>query len=622
MRAKRAEMNKVVVVGLDGLEPKIVANLLAAGELPNLAKLAAQGGLTTVDTTSPAQTPVAWSTFATGVNPGGHGIFDFIRRDSRTYRPDLALNRHEASRPWLPPKAVNLRRGVAVWDRLAEAGIGSTIVRCPCTYPPSLGRGRMLSGMGVPDLRGGLGTPTFYTTAGDPAPRESESVVPLSGGSDQRIVTHLIGPGNPKDGRPLRCELTIEPAPGGESVLIRAAGGAADLTVRRGSWSDWLRVKFKAGPLQSIRGLVRFHLVGLEPRLELYASPINFDPEQPLFPISSPPGFARELAEEIGLFHTAGMIEDHIGLNNERIDEPAFLAQCDDAWREREAMMVHELNRFDQGMFYCLFDTPDRVQHLFWRYQEPDHPAHRGREPSGEFLGVIDEQYRRADLMVGHALDFADDQTLVIALSDHGFNSFQRGVHLNTWLHDKGLLVLREGVNAGDGSISFPGDIDWSRTRAYALGLGGIYLNLEGRDGQGIVKGGEADALSTTIAHELTGLVDPERREVAVREVKTRGELYSGPFADESPDLVVHFAAGYRVSWGASLGGVGVGHFEDNVKKWSGDHIIDPALVPGVLAMNRGFRTEGARLLDLAPTILDALGVPNEPPMEGSSLRS
>ncbi|MEO6808044.1 MAG: alkaline phosphatase family protein, partial [Isosphaeraceae bacterium] len=388
MKAKRTEINKVVVVGLDGLEPKIVAALLAAGELPNLAKLAGQGGLTTVATTSPAQTPAAWSTFATGVNPGGHGIFDFIRRDPQTYRPDLALNRYEASRPWLPPKAVNLRRGVAVWDRLSDSGIGSTIVRCPCTYPPSLGRGRMLSGMGVPDLRGGLGTPTFYTTSDDLAPRESESVVPLSGGSDRRFVTHLIGPRNPKDGLPLGCELTIETDPGGDLVVIRAAGSAVSLTLRRGYWSDWLRVKFKAGALQSVRGLVRFYLIGLEPRLELYASPINFDPEQPLFPISSPSGFARELADEIGLFHTTGMVEDHTGLNNERIDESAFLSQCDDAWQEREAMMLLELDRFDQGLFYCLFDTPDRVQHMFWRYREPDHPAHRGRPPSDEFLGV------------------------------------------------------------------------------------------------------------------------------------------------------------------------------------------------------------------------------------------
>lgn len=622
MKANRTKINKVVVVGLDGLEPRIVAALIAAGELPNLAKLAGQGGLTTVATTSPAQTPVAWSTFATGVNPGGHGIFDFIRRDPQTYRPDLALNRYEASRPWLPPKAVNLRGGVAVWDRLADAGIGSTILRCPCTYPPSLGRGRMLSGMGVPDLRGGLGTPTVYTSSDDLAPRESESVVRLEGSSDRRIVTYLVGPRNPKDGLPLRCELTIEPDPDGESVLIRAAGNATALTVRQGAWSDWLRVKFRAGALQSVRGLVRFHLIGLEPRLELYASPINFDPEQPLFPISSPSGFARDLAEGIGLFHTTGMVEDHTGLNNERIDEAAFLAQCDDAWREREAMMLHELDRFDQGLFYCLFDTPDRVQHLFWRYREPEHPAHRGRRPSPEFLGVIDDQYRRADEMVGHALDFADDQTLVIALSDHGFNSFQRGVHLNTWLRDQGLLALREGGDPGDESVSFPSSIDWSRTKAYALGLGGIYLNLEGRDGQGIVKGDEADALSAAIAKGLTGLVDPERQAVAVREVKPRAELYSGPFARESPDLVVHFAAGYRVSWGASLGGVGDGHFEDNVKKWSGDHIIDPVLVPGVLAMNRGFREGGARLLDLAPTILDALGVPNDPSMEGSSLRT
>ena len=445
--------------------------------------------------------------------------------------------------------------------------------------------------------------------------------MPLPADPVGEIPSYVVGPRNPKDGSTLRFEIAIRPEPDAGRVVIRSAGSPGELVVGRGCWSDWLRVRFKAGALQTIRGMVRFHLVRLGPGLALYASPVNFDPDAPMFPISSPAGFSRELAGAIGPFHTTGMVEDHTGLINGRLDEAAFLAQAEDAWREREAMMAHELARFDEGLFYCLFDTPDRVQHMFWRHREPDHPANRGEPPSGEWSRVIEDQYRRADAAVGLALEHADDRTVVIALSDHGFGSFRRGVHLNDWLRDQGLLAVRPGHE----SSAFPANVDWDRTRAYALGLGGIYLNLAGREGQGIVGPGEAEGLKQSIARGLDGLADPgSGGAVAVRRVRPREELYRGPYAGESPDLVVFFAEGYRVSWAASMGGVAGGLFEDNLKKWSGDHIVDPALVPGVLLMNRPFRHEGADLLDMAPTILDALGVPagDGPALEGRSLFS
>ena len=284
MKRARTEMNKVVVIGLDGLEPKIVASLLEAGELPNLARLANEGGFAKVATTTPAQTPVAWSTFATGVNPGGHGIFDFITRDPKNYQINLALNRHERKSAWLPPKAVNLRRGETVWDVLARAGISSNVLRCPCNYPPKLDRGRMLAGMGVPDLRGGMGTGIFYSTVEGIVAREAERVVRLSNPSENRWKTVLIGPRDPKTGTDLTIDLTLAVDRERRSIAIRSSGEPAELVVLEGAWSGWLRVKFKAGALQTIRGLTRFHLVRIEPELELYASPIQFDAEFPLFP--------------------------------------------------------------------------------------------------------------------------------------------------------------------------------------------------------------------------------------------------------------------------------------------------------------------------------------------------
>ena len=261
-----------------------------------------------------------------------------------------------------------------------------------------------------------------------------------------------------------------------------------------------------------MRGMVRFHLIGCEPDLTLYASPINFDPNSPPFPISEPLEFAGELAGRIGLYYTTGMVEDHTGLNNERISEQAYLDQCAIVWNEREAMMLDALESFDRGLFYCLFDTPDRIQHLFWRFGEPDHPANLGMAPDPEFTQVIDDCYRRCDAVVGKALEFSDDETLFIALSDHGFTSFQRGVNLNTWLYDNGFLALKEGIKPGEAAGDLLRQVDWSRTRAYALGLSGIYLNIKGREEQGIVSPDEAETVRSALAQGLTGLVDRQRR--------------------------------------------------------------------------------------------------------------
>jgi predicted AlkP superfamily phosphohydrolase/phosphomutase len=618
----RVPLKKVIVIGLDGLEPTIVDRLLAEGSLPNLARVRTGGGYSRVRTTTPAQTPVAWSTFATGVNPGGHGIYDFLRRDPKTYLPDLALNRYEQKNAFLPPKAVNLRRGTPVWQLLADAGIASTVLRCPCTYPPEAPKGRMLAGMGVPDIRGGLGTSTFYTSEVGAEARESEQVVHVRADGDT-VRTHVIGPRNPKAGTDLRADITIERdrSGGGRTWVIKSDGQPKALEVQPGVWTGWLKLKFKSGLLQSVHGLVRFLLVRTEPFFELYASPVNFDPAAPMFPISAPWEYATELAGKVGTYYTTGMVEDHTGLSNGRFGEDAYLAQCDEVLRERERMMRHELERLREGFFFCLFDTPDRIQHMFWRFREPGHPANaNGDAESREYQRVIEEHYRRCDEIVGEALQAVDDDTLFVAMSDHGFNSFQRGVHLNSWLHDQGLLALKPGVTPGHDAGEFFGQVDWSRTQAYAVGLGSIYLNVRGREGQGIVAPNEADAVARRIADGIAGLRDETRGAVAVHGARTRAEVYSGPFADEAPDLVVRFAPGYRVSWTTALGGIPNGLVEDNVKKWGGDHIIDPDLVPGVLFMNRPFSGDAASLADLAPTVLDAFGVAKGPAMEGRSL--
>jgi predicted AlkP superfamily phosphohydrolase/phosphomutase len=312
------------------------------------------------------------------------------------------------------------------------------------------------------------------------------------------------------------------------------------------------------------------------------------------------------------------MVEDHDALKAGHLDEAAYLDQCDEAWRERQAMMRYELDRLDEGFFFCLFDTPDRIQHMFWRFREPDHPANRGDWKPG-FERAVEDAYRRADAAVGEALGHVDGETLLVVLSDHGFKTFRRGVHLNNWLHDRGLLALKAGVRPDAEAGDLFARVDWSRTGAYALGLAGIYVNQQGRERHGVVPPEDVPALKQTIARDLAGLQDPAGG-TAVRRVAAREDEYEGAYTDGAPDLLVHFAEGYRSSWSTAMGGFGRELFEDNTARWAGDHIIDPELVPGVLLANRPLVREDPGLADLAPTVLEALGVPPGDDLEGKGL--
>lgn len=612
-------MKKTIVIGLDGFEPKIAEAMIAAGELPNLARLKQQGGYSRLRTTTSAQTPVAWSTFSTGTNPGGHGIFDFLSRDPQTYLPVLALSRYEQKNAFALPKVVNQRRGTPFWDLLTKAGVPSTILRCPCTYPPDSVRGKMLSGVGVPDLRGGLGTSTFYTSADERREEHSEKVIRVTVDKAGDVTTSIIGPRNPKTGGDFTAEIAIHLLPQDHKVVLKTGGQPAEMEIHEGEWSGWLKVKFKIGMLQSVRGTVRFYLVRVAPVFEFYASQVNFDPEAPLFPISYPPEYAKELEARQGTYATIGMAEDHDGLINGRIDEYAFLDQCALVVAERRKMMLSELERLQEGYFYCLFDTPDRLAHMMWRFREPEHPANANGFKA-DLAGAIEDHYRDCDRIVGEAARYVDDQTLFIVLSDHGMNSFRRGLNLNTWLYEQGFMALKPGFKPGEENGDFFHNVDWEKTQAYALGLGTVFLNMKGREEKGIVASEQAGEVKSAIVKSLTGLCDPQKGEVAVRSVVTREQVYSGPFLEEAPDLIVNFAPGYRVSWGTPLGGVPAGLFEDNPKRWAGDHVIDPELVPGVLFMNQPLHSERPGLTDLAPTILNALGVAKGPAMEGENL--
>jgi len=365
---------------------------------------------------------------------------------------------------------------------------------------------------------------------------------------------------------------------------------------------------------------VRFFARQLTPHLQFYASPVNFDPESPMYAVSSPSEYARELAEKIGPFATLGMAEDHNGYNNGRFDENAYLAQCESIFQEREKMTLFELERFSEGFFFVLFDTPDRFQHMFWRFRDPDHPRY---DPhlAWRFEHAVDEMYRRCDRVLARVLDKTDENTLLIVLSDHGFNSFRRSFDTNTWLWQQGLLSLKEGCKPGTNLTNATEAIEWGKTHAYAAGLGGIYLNLRGRERSGIVQeGAAAERVRAAIEKGIPEFVDKDLQRPAVRSVSRRERIYSGPYVGDSPDLLLNFWPGYRVSWESALGGFSDSLVSDNRRLWSGDHIIDPEAVPGILFMNHPVRRNSASILDMAPTILNYLNVPTLQTMEGTSL--
>jgi predicted AlkP superfamily phosphohydrolase/phosphomutase len=615
------------------LEPTIVESMLERGELPNLARIRQMGFYSRLKTTYPAQTPVAWSSFATGTNPGGHGIFDFISRDPATYLPDAALSHFERPKNiFSPPQVVNQRKGRAFWQTLSDAGVPSIVLRCPCTFPPDEVKGRMISGVGVPDLRGSQNRGTFYTQDKSVKAGESEQVVVLDGGED--LKTYVIGPRNTKQSPPsdTTCEIRVRVDKEAHALVIDTTGTPARIAVKEKTWSEWVRFKFKFSMLQSVTGIARFYVRQIEPNVEFYVSAVNFDPAAPMFPISSPAGYAKDLSAEIGLFSTLGMAEDHNGLNNGRLDVAAYLAQCDLVLEERERLMRFELDRFSEGFFFLLYDTPDRVQHMLWRFRDREHPGYK-RDLARDFSTLVEQHYARCDKLLTAVLDKVDADTLLIVLSDHGFNTFRRAFDTNTWLWQNQLLVLKNGKKPSQEMREGLTEVDWSRTYAYATGLGGIYLNFKGREREGILEEGtEAERVMNAIQSGMPQAVDAKKNQRVVRSVVRREEIYSGPYVQNAPDLLVNFCPGYRVSWQSAVGGFAVSLIQDNLRRWSGDHIIDPKEVPGILFVSRDqhppvqnagrMRHPNGHLphiIDLAPTILNYLGVPVPQVMEGAS---
>ncbi|HSN56371.1 MAG TPA: alkaline phosphatase family protein, partial [Candidatus Sulfomarinibacteraceae bacterium] len=556
-------------------------------------------------------------------------IFDFLDRDPRTYLPrlssahigsvDRVLKLGRLRIPLAKPDIRLLRKSKPWWTILGEHNIWSTIIRVPITFPPDRFYGAQLGAMCIPDLLGTQGTFLYFTTRNESADFQEGGVrVTLEpNGADNRLEAAVEGPenaffeGNP----PMRLPLAVEVDRDAGTALVSVDGSTVELA--RGELSDWVRLDFKAVPGMKVSGLTRLMLTEAGEHVSLYMSPINIEPGKPAMPISHPSYYSAYLEKKIGPFATLGLAEDTWALNEKVTDDGTFWAQTQDVDAEREQMLDLALDRLRSGALVTVFDATDRVNHMYWRYIEDGHPAARGVvEP--EYADAIERQYRRNDAIVGRVMDKLGDDDVLFVLSDHGCTSFKRGVNLNAWLLEHGYLALRDGA---DGTESWLQSVDWSKTRAYAVGLVGIFLNIRGREAQGIVEpGAEAAALKAEIAAELGGLVDPETGEVAVNEAFDTDVLYRGPYKGNAPDLLMGYNHGYRISWDCASGVVAGPVFSDNVKAWSGDHIVDPRLVPGILLCSHDVASDDPHIVDLAPTVLTLFGVPPAPHMDGQPL--
>jgi predicted AlkP superfamily phosphohydrolase/phosphomutase len=618
----KARVKRVVVLGLDGLDYRLTSEMLAAGKLPNLARLRDAGCFKPLGTTLPPISPVAWSSFQTGVNPGKHNVFDFLEPDRRTYQPRLSsvdirpprrsLRLGKYQLPLGKARVRLMRKSKPFWNVLSEHGIFSAILRVPITFPPEKLRGVLLSAMCVPDLRGTQGMFSYYTTRPQAEGEKTGGEVHTVARNGDTIRAELIGPPNP-----LRTDHSILSVPfevaikDADSAVLKVNGSTH--TLRTDQYTEWIQVPFRAAPGIKVHGLCRFLLLSTTPHFGLYVTPINIDPEKPAMPVSYPSVYSVYLAKQQGPFATLGLAEDTWSLNEHIINDDHFLRQCLDADNEREAMFFDSLEKVERGLCVVVFDGTDRLQHTFWRDLEEDHPA-RAHYPATGGRNLIDDLYRRMDDLVGRTVAKCGKDTLLMVISDHGFNSFRRGIDLNRWLADHGYLTH----HPGRANEEYLAGVDWTKSRAFALGLAGIFINVSGKYEQGIVDAGEEAAqLRAEIAARLVGLVDPANGASAIKGVYQTQQIYRGPYKDNAPDLIVGYQRGYRVGWETAIGRTSEHVFHDNVKAWSGDHCIDPSLIPGVLFCNRPVETENTRLMDVGPTVLDLFGVAVPDYMDG-----
>jgi predicted AlkP superfamily phosphohydrolase/phosphomutase len=638
-RVSRSSGTKVIVIGIDGMDPRLSESMMKEGLLPNLVKLRAAGGFSDLGTSIPPQSPVAWANFINGAGPGSHGIFDFIHRHPH----DQCAPFYSASETipgeggwdvgdhrlqldfWpfnhQPPVTVLRRQGTPFWDYLDEAGVPSTFYDLPSNYPPSPshhGHHRCISGMGTPDMLGTYGTYQHFADNGPPEPRNE------GGGKRCQLSferdtarAHLVGPENSllKEPRPVTIEFLVHRDRDANAAVIEVQG--QKILLKAGQWSRWTKLNFELTapwfvPNKDVSGICRFYLQEVAPNFKLYVTPINMDPSAPALSIAEPASFIQDVSKRLGLFYTTGFQEDYNARKDGVFADDEYLKQANMVLEERLKLFEYAVDNYDDGLLFFYFSSSDLQSHMFWWNSDEPHPI-RSPDEAKKYFGNVRRLYRKLDAVIGDMVDRYGSRATILVMSDHGFANFGRQFNLNTWLRNLGYLGPAE-------CTSIMRDVDWAQTAAYGLGINGLYLNLKGRERDGIVEpGDEQEALLTELATRLEAVTDENGQRV-IRKVYRADQVYAGSATDLAPDLIVGYCRGYRASWATCLGDLTDAVLLDNDSAWSADHCADALEVPGVLFSNRAIRAPAPRLVDVAPSILAEFGLPMPAPMTGKNI--
>jgi predicted AlkP superfamily phosphohydrolase/phosphomutase len=640
-RVTRGLGKKVIVIGVDGMDPKLAETMMKAGMLPNLQKLRAGGGFSTLGTSTPPQSPVAWANFINGAGPGSHGIFDFIHRHPED--PQVPFFAAAETLPgkgfwdvgdhrlqldfWpfnhKPPVTVLRRQGTPFWDYLDAAGIPSTFYDLPSNYPASPshhGHHRCICGMGTPDMLGTYGTYQYFAENAPAQPLDE------SGGRRSRLTfdnetarATIVGPDDSLKKKPVPIEiaLLVHRDCDANAAVIEIQGQR--ILLMPGQWSRWIRLEFSLSvpafvPSQKVNGICRFFLQEVAPNFRLYVTPMNMDPAAPAQPMSEPDSFIKDVAGRLGPFYTTGFQEDHKARSNGIFSDDEFARQAGNVLDERLALFEYAINNYDDGLLFFYFSSSDLQSHIFWWDSDEKHPIRSGPEAQAQF-GHVRRLYQKLDAVIGDLFDRYGSKATIIVMSDHGFANFGMQFNVNSWLRDLGYLGPRE-------CSSVLRDVDWSNTTAYGLGINGLYLNMKGRERDGIVEPGEQrESLLTELKERLEAVADYSGKPV-IRGVYRSDQIYTGGATALAPDLIIGYARGFRASWATCLGDLTEEVLLENDSAWSADHCADALEVPGVLFCNHRLGKGSPSLVDMAPSILAEFGLPTPPQMVGKNFFS
>ncbi len=636
--ANRGQGKKVIVIGFDGMDPRLCQKMMDQGRLPNLDGLRKQNGYRVLGTSNPPQSPVAWANFINGAGPGSHGIFDFIHRDpERQAYPFFAAAETIPGEGYVefgdhklqfdfwpfnhkPSKTILKRAGTPFWDYLDKAGIKSTFYDLPSNYPPSpskKGNHRCLSGMGTPDMLGTYGTYQHFSEEGKDMSEGGGKRSRLTFNNDVSAPIKLIGPKNTLLKEPKDCsvEFVVQRDPKAKSAVIEIQGHT--IILKEKEWSKWIPVSFELStpaimPDKEVKGICRFYVQEISPNFRLYATPINADPANPDIQITEPPEFSEMISQKLDRFYTTGFQEDHKALSNGIFTDDEFVKQAEYVLWERINLLNYALEQYDDGLLFFYFSSTDMQAHMLWWDSDAKHPLRSDTEAK-KYFNHLQDLYVRMDKLVGKLLKQYGDKAHLMIMSDHGFANFKRQFNLNTWLRENGYL-------GPDNAKSVLSDVDWSQTRAFALGINGLYLNLKGRERYGIVNSGkESQDLLEELVKKLEAVRDKDGRRVISR-VRRADKTYSGSELKYAPDLIVGYARDFRSSWKNCLGDIEKDIMSDNGSAWAADHCMDSSEVPGVLFSNRPVLVPDPRLVDLGPSILTEFGLKIPSTMTGKNI--